>query len=117
MKEGELIQFPTQTKKITKAETFVEDKINEDRDFLKRLTRGEANEFVLKWAWVVEKLHDLKLKDPQAIKRNNIQIRREQLVRGSSPDELKKNIIFIKDMSDSSQKEISLENLTGELKC
>jgi histidyl-tRNA synthetase len=32
-------------------------------------------------------------------------------------DELKKNIISIKDMSDSSQKEISLENLTGELKC
>jgi histidyl-tRNA synthetase len=32
-------------------------------------------------------------------------------------DELKKDIISVKNMSDSTQKEVSIKNLTRELKC
>jgi histidyl-tRNA synthetase len=32
-------------------------------------------------------------------------------------DELKKNVVSLKDMSNSAQREIEIQNLTKELKC
>lgn len=90
MKENNIIQFPTP---IKKAENFAGDRINEDQDFLKILTREEQNEFTIKWVEVVEMLHKLKQSDPHAIKKENVQIRKEDLICGSSPEWLRDRIM------------------------
>jgi hypothetical protein len=88
MKENNIILFPMDRMKPKDSEKDADSEVR----IVKELTPEEEKNFVLKCAWVVETLYALKQSDSHAIKKDNVQIRRE-LVRGSSPEFLQ-NIIM-----------------------
>ena len=111
MKENNIIQFPTDRIKKEIASPSKDGDL--ETRIVKELTFEQEKNFIMKCAWVVEILYNLKQNQPNTIKRENVQIRRD-MVRGSSPEFLE-DIIMEADELKISKDPSYYEAVTDEI--